>query len=100
MAVWALGASAQLIAVHRLWGVHPTLPTTGRAVIAVLLAVSLASLWPATGAALLLVKLPAIAVAGLLTVAALGEFSPEELAVACRLLAKRPTLAHREVQMP
>jgi O-antigen/teichoic acid export membrane protein len=96
----SLGALAQLIAVHRHWGIRPSIPTVCRAAIASIVAAMLAAHWPATGASLFLVKLPAIGLAALITLAALGEFSPEELAAGRALLLGRSTYHRDRVRVP
>lgn len=96
----ALGALAQLVAVDRLWGVRPTIRTTGRAVLAALAVVTLAGLSPATGTMLLLVKLPALGLVTLIVVGALGEFSRAEVGAAGALLAKRPANPREEAPVP
>jgi len=85
LAAASLGALAQLIAVHRQWGIRPAMPTIGRSATAGVFATALALLWPAPGA-LLLLKLPAAGLAALMVLGALGEFSPGEVAAARALL--------------
>jgi len=89
LAAASLGALAQLIAVHRQWGIRPAMPTIGRSATAGVFATALALLWPAPGA-LLLLKLPAAGLAALVVLGALGEFSPGEVAAARALLPGRP----------
>jgi hypothetical protein len=91
----SLGALAQLVAVHRHWGVRPTMPTLGRSAAAGAFASGLAALWPASGA-LLLLKLPATGLVALFVLVTLGEFSPSDVAAARALLPVLPVLPRHQ----
>lgn len=85
-----LGALAAMAAVYYLWQVFPPLGTVGRSVMVCGAALGLAAFWSAPGA-LLLVKLPVIAVFIGLAFLVLGEFSAREIALARSIVDWRAT---------
>lgn len=85
-----LGALSAMAAVYYLWQVFPPLGTVGRSVMVCGVALALAAFWPAPGA-LLLVKLPVIAVFIGLAFLVLGEFSAREIALARSIVDWRAT---------
>ena len=91
----SLGAMVTVLAVYRLWGICPPAGTLGRTVLVSVLAYSLAVLWSASGA-LLIVKLLVIGIVIVLTYFALREFSMHEIALVRSLLGWRPASAQHQ----
>jgi O-antigen/teichoic acid export membrane protein len=76
-----LGTLGMLLAVARVWGIHPPLGTVWRTALIGAFGYLLATVWPASGP-LLLVKLLVLAVTVIVTFALLGEWKAHELAQA------------------
>jgi O-antigen/teichoic acid export membrane protein len=77
----SIGALVAVIAVHRVWRIHPPLMSVGRSILVLGVAYIFATLWAAPGL-LLLVKLPVITIAICVSFLLLREFSAGEIELA------------------
>ncbi len=92
-----MGAATCVWVVHRLWAIIPPMGTFIRSVLVGMLAYALASLWPTSGA-WVLVKMSAISGIIVLTYFILREFSAYELVQTLSLLRRKsiPAELHQE----
>lgn len=87
-----LGALAAVLCVHHHWGVWPPAATLWRSLLVSVMAYGASYFWTASGF-LLLLKLPAICILIVVTLAFLREFNAWEIALAKSLLRTRASAA-------